>query len=172
MKLHIGLLALALSTAGCASSKVSYTTRPTSAPAEALNSVAMSPSGGVLADAIAIELSNAGYQVFDGQQTSQLFARLNLDEFEIAKPQSLALLKDKGVDAYLVVRGAAGRDGLPQSATVRLTGTESGKIITGVTWQNGWGGQSGSIADRQMRKDVAEAAEEVTRALLKGMRSK
>jgi len=58
-------------------------------------------------------------------------------------------------------------DGLPQSASVLLTSTETARIIGGVSWQNGWGGMAGSIADRTMRKDVADAAKEITDALVK-----
>lgn len=165
------LLTLSFLFSGCASSQISCNApfKTDNQITHPVNSIAMAPSGGILADAIAVELTNAGYQVFDSQQISQLFVRLNLDEFEIAKPQNMLLLKDKGIDVYLFVRSASGQDGLPQSAATRLNSTHTGKIITGVTWQNGWGGQAGSIADRTMRKDITEAAKEITDGLLSAL---
>ena len=62
---------------------------------------------------------------------------------------------------HLTHPGADGNDGLPQSASVRINSTHTGEILAGVSWQNGWGGQSGSIADRTMRKDLTKAAEEI-----------
>jgi hypothetical protein len=43
-------------------------------------------------------------------------------------------------------------------------------VIGGVAWQNGWGGQAGSMADRTMRKDVIEAAREIADVLVKAIR--
>ncbi len=64
------------------------------------------------------------------------------------------------------VGAAAGYDGQPQSASVRVNSTRNGKIIAGVSWQNGWGGMAGSIADRTMRQDLTEAAVEITDSLV------
>jgi hypothetical protein len=91
--------------------------------------------------------------------------RIGLDEAEIMLPRGLKALSAEGVDAVLVVRSESGYDGLPQSAIARLTSTNDGRLLSGVTWQNGWGGQAGSIADRQMRKDLHEAASEIALAL-------
>ena len=102
---------------------------------------------------------------FDTSQTSSLLIRLNLEEMEVVRPENLARLRTEGIDAYLVCRSAAGRDGLPQSASVRINSTHTGAILSGLSWQNGWGGQAGSIADRTMRKDLSEAASEIAREL-------
>jgi hypothetical protein len=39
-----------------------------------------------------------------------------------------------------------------------------------VTWQNGWGGYSGSDADRAMRKSTTEAAQEIATELITKLR--
>jgi len=134
-----------------------------------INTIAMAPGGGVLADAIAVALTNKNYKVFDAEQMSNFFMRLNLNEIEVASPQNLCLLKDKGIDSYLTVKSAAGYDGLPESASVRLNSTHDGKVITGVSWQNGWGGRQTSLCDRVMRKNVLEAAKEIVGELSKNI---
>ena len=150
---------------GCASSKVS-SVRQVSIT-HSVNTIAMAPSGGVLADAVALELFNRRYNVIDTNQLSQYMVRLNLNEIEVMQPQNLTLLKDEGIDVLLNCRAVAGYDGLPQSASVRLTSTHTGEIVAGLTWQNGRGGQVGSVADRTMRKDVTEAAIEIVTELVK-----
>jgi hypothetical protein len=132
--------------------------------------IALAPSGGVLADAIGVELVNRGYNVVDTQETTNLLTRMNLDEMEVMQPQRITQLRERGIDAVLAVRTAAGPDGRPQSASVRLNSTYSAKVIGGVAWQNGWGGQAGSMADRTMRKDVIEAAREIADVLVKAIR--
>jgi hypothetical protein len=67
------------------------------------------------------------------------------------------------------VRAIAGYDGKPQSASVRLNSTKTGAIVAGVSWQNGWGGQAGSMADRMQRKDLADAADEIARNIAKNL---
>jgi len=149
---------------GCASSQVSQTSqRPYAGPKP--SSIALSPGGGVLGEAIGLELFNRGYTVVDPDETARMVGRSDLSEFEISQAAGLSALRDKGIDALLVVKSVAGNDGRPQSATARLTATNDGQIISAVTWQNGWGGAEGSPADRTMRKDVAEAAREIVNAL-------
>ncbi len=155
--------------ASCAGSKIS-TVGMLSSPAHEVRSIAMAPSGGLLADAIAVELFNRGYTVIDSNETTGLLVRLNLTEAEVLAPTNLRKLEAEGIDVYLSARAAAGYDGQPQSASIRVSSTRSGKIIAGVSWQNGWGGRAGSIADRTMRKDLAEAAVEITDALVKQLR--
>jgi hypothetical protein len=137
-----------------------------SSPTHAVRSIAMAPSGGLLADAIAVELFSRGYTVIDSAETTGLLVRLNLNEAEVLAPTNLRKLEAEGIDAYLSARAAAGYDGQPQSASIRVNSTRNGKIIAGVSWQNGWGGMAGSIADRTMRKDLTEAAVEITDSLV------
>lgn len=150
--------------AGCASSKVSQLPVASSA-SHPVRAIAMAPEGGLLAEAVGIELSNLGYTITDSSSTSKLMIRLNIEEIEIATPQGFEKLKSKGIDAFLTVKGAGAYDDQVQSASARASSTHTGRIIAGVSWQNGWGGQAGSIVDRAMRKGLAEAAQEIASAL-------
>ena len=155
--------------AGCASSKVS-SLPVSSTTKQSVKVIAFAPGGGVLADAIGVELSNRGFTVIDSSATSSMMIRLNLNEVEIAKPEGLSKLKNQGIDAILVVRTAGGQDDNPQSASARMNSTQNGQVLAGVTWQNGFGGQAGSMADRVMRKGLADAAAEIASALAERLR--
>lgn len=149
---------------GCAGSRISEMGQ-SNIIAVPVKVIALDPSGGLFADAVGVELLNLGYEVIDTATTSRMITRLNLTEIEVNRPTGLQKLKDQGIDAYLSVRATSGRDGVPNSAIARINNTSTGKIIAGVTWQNGWGGQSGSIADRTMRKGLSEAVTEISTAL-------
>jgi hypothetical protein len=125
----------------------------------------MAPSGGIFADAIAVSLFNHGFQVIDTSEMSNLMVRLNLNEVELMQPQSLSAVRDAGIDVILSVKTVGGYDGKPQSASVRLNSTKNGEIVTGLSWQNGWGGTPGSWADRAQRKDIADAADEIAKRI-------
>ena len=128
--------------------------------------IALAPSGGVVADAIGVELFNKGYTVFDTNQMSTLLIRLDISEIELLTPKSLQLIKEQGIDAIISVKAVGSYDGNPQSASVRVNSTIDGKILAGLSWQNGWGGQAGSIADRMSRKGLAQAAKEIVSYLV------
>jgi hypothetical protein len=161
-------LALVL-TVGCAGSKVSQSVgKPYQGPR--VKTIAVSPGGGVLGDAVGVELFNKGFAVVDPGEAGRLLGRSDVSELEISSRPSLETLREKGVEALLVVKVALGVDGLPQSASVKLTSTRTQEVIAAISWQNGWGGQRGSIADRTMRKDVAAAAKEIVDGLLKTLR--
>jgi len=128
--------------------------------------VALAPSGGVLAEAIGIELFNRGYQVFDTKEFSNMMIRYNMTEIELAKPDNLNKLRDMGINAILTVKSVTGYDGKPQSASVRINSTNNWKVIAGVSWNNGWGGRAGSIADRTMRVDISGAASQIVNQLV------
>ena len=130
-----------------------------------VKAIAMAPGGGLMADAVAVELANGGFHVIDATATSSLMVRLNLNEVEITRPEGLAKFRDQGVDAFLTVRAAALGDGRPESASARMNSTHTGQVIAGVTWQNGWGCHAGSPCDRVMRKGLSEAAREIADAL-------
>jgi hypothetical protein len=161
---------LAVFVSGCASSKVSVVP-VAGALTHSVKSIAMSPDSGLLAEAVAVELSNRGYTIIDSATTSRTMVRLNLNEIDIARPEGLAKLREQGIDALLTVRAAGGYDEQPQSATARVSSTHTGRVVAGITWQNGWGGQAGSIADRTMRKGLAQAAKEIADALAKNLRT-
>lgn len=165
---RIGTLVLCSALAGCASSRISA--QPLVARLTApIKVIALDPSGGLLADAVGVELSNRGYTVLDTATTSKMLARLNINEVEISTPIGLERLKAEGVDAYLAVRAAGGYDQQPQSASARVNSTDGGQVVAGITWQNGWGGQPGSIMDRTMRMGLSEAASEIADALVESL---
>ena len=154
---------------GCASSGVSMmpVTGKVSHPVKA---IALTPDGGLLADLVGVLLSNRGFIVIDSASTSKLMVRLNLNEVEIARPEGLAKLKDQGIDAFLTVRSVAEYDQQPQSASAIVNSTHTGQVIAGISWQNDWGRQAGSIANRTMRKGLVEAAAEIAEALVATIR--
>ena len=171
MKRHValfGIFIFVITLSACAASRVSAVPS-TAKPGMPIRTIALAPTGGLLADAVGVELSNRGFVVIDTSTTSKLMIRLNLNEVEITKPEGLAKLKEQGIDAYLSVMAAGGYDQQPQSASARMNSTQNGQIIAGVTWQNGWGGRAGSIADRVMRKGLSDAAVEITDALAKNL---
>ena len=134
-----------------------------------VNVIAMNSGGGILGEAIAIELTNYNLTVIDPSEFSSIIGRLDINEFELAAPQNLTRLKDEGIDAYLVVKSQVGYDDLPQSASVRVTSTHNGKLISGVSWSNGYGMKKDSWTDRIMRVDLPTAAKEIVKALIKNL---
>lgn len=114
-----------------------------------------------------MELFNDGVTVIDPEQTRGILGHLGISEIQIATPESYVALHKAGIDALLVVKGVMAYDGTPESASVRLTSMPTGEVVAGLTWQNGWGGMRGSIADRTMRKNLAQAASEISGALMK-----
>jgi hypothetical protein len=169
-RLLLTLAILPTALMGCASSKVSSSVpNGTHSSAQSVRAIAMAPGGGLLSEAVAIELSNRGFNVIDSPSTTKLLVRLDMSELELSKPEGLAKLQAQGIDAYLSVKGLGAQDGRPISCSARLNSTSTGKVIVGVTWQNGWGGGAGSIADRTMRKGLTEAATEIAAELAKSI---
>ena len=74
-----------------------------------------------------------------------------------------------GIAVVFSAKTVGGYDGKPQSASVRLTSTRTGAIVAGLSWQNGWGGEPGSMLDRTKRKDMAEAADEIAKEIAKNI---
>ena len=81
---RIMALLLASSLVACAGSRIS-TVSPGNGikVTQPVKTIAMAPSGGLFADAIAVELANRGFHIIDTAQTSQLLVRLNLNEVEV-----------------------------------------------------------------------------------------
>jgi hypothetical protein len=93
-------VASALILTACASSKIS-TVPIAGGVTHPVKSIAMAPDGGLLADAVAVDLSNRGFNVIDGATTSKMMIRLNLTEVEISRPEGLAKFRDQWIDALL-----------------------------------------------------------------------
>lgn len=123
----IVLFFLSLLLIGCASSGVSQSVGLI--PPQTV--IALAPSGGILADAIGIELFNRGFTVVDTQQFSNFMVRHNMTELEFSQAQNLKLIKEEGIDAILMVRSVAGNDQKSQSATVRINSTEDWEKMVG-----------------------------------------
>jgi hypothetical protein len=158
---------IALALAGCSTSQVS-SLQNSNAPKALVKTIAMMPGGGLLADAVVV---NKGFTIIDPAGTSSLMIRLNLDEVEISRPEGLAKFRSQGIDAILAVKTAGGYDQQPQSASARMNSTTDGRVIAGTTWQNGFGGEAGSIADRVMRQGLSQAASQIANELASRIRT-
>jgi len=132
---------------------------------EPIRTIALAPNSGILGDAIGFELIRYGFEVFDTAQISSMMVRMNLNEIEILEPQNIKKLKSEGIDGMLQVRTVAGYDDRPQSASVKIISTSTGRIIAGASWQNGRGGQQGSMADQDARVGLAAAAQQIAEGL-------
>ena len=155
---------LAICIVGCAGPKVNVVRNQTMT-GEPIRTIALMPGGGVMADAIGIELLNYKLNVIDTTQVTNFMIRENLNEIEITQSKNLSRLSDEGIDAVIFVKSVAGYDRKPQSASVKIIRTTDGQLMVGANWQNGHGGVEGSMADRDMRVDVAAAAKQIANAI-------
>ena len=162
--LTIGLFSLCV--CGCGRPRMFYA-QPKTPPGHPIKTIALFPNDDLMAKAIGSELSSIGYDIVGSGAVSDLMARSRLDESRILLPENLQILKDKGIDAYLFVTTSGGRDGFLQKATVRVNSTHNGELVSGVVWQNAWAGQEESVADRIIRKNIPQAAEQIAKRLAK-----
>jgi hypothetical protein len=123
--------------------------------------IGLAPGGGVLADAIGVELFQRGFDTVDSVDIGSAVAHDNMNEFSFTSPVTLTELSNQGIDTLLIVKSAGAYDGLPEAATVRIVQTKTGKTIAAINWQNGYGGRQGSIADRTMREGLVAAAKQI-----------
>lgn len=158
------MLAALVLTVGCASARItSVASQPYTGPR--ISSIAISPGGGVLGEAVGVELFNLGFQVIDPGQTAQIVGRVNATDIEIGQPQDIAALRGAGADAVLIVKAVNGYDGNPTSASARMIGLADGNIVAGLSWQNGSCGEEGSPCDRSRRRNTAAAAVTIAQEL-------
>lgn len=130
--------------------------------------VAIAAQSGAVGDALGLELASRGIDVMDAATTEAA-----LKEVGAGAPTTLgamAALRAQGVDAVVAVTAVLGYDGSAQSATVRVSSTHTGSVVGGVSWQNGWGGMPGSMADRTVRRGLVATARELADALLPQLR--
>lgn len=140
----------------CASSKTE-TISPADYEGPPVNIIAILPSG-VLTDAISLYLATKGFQVVPAP------ARTN--SASIRDPEIRKSLLQEGVDALLVVQSIIDKDGRPRSATALLYSTESGSLVSGVTWENGHGfGIERSVTNEFLRVGHNQAAKEIVETL-------
>lgn len=169
-KIWSALLGVLVLCSACAGSKMSAA-QPQAVPTREIGRLAIAPGSGVLGDAIGLELFNRGLTIVDAQETVAIVGRAGLREFELTSTQGFDVLRQQGIDALLTAKSVDGADGRPESASVRVTDTTSGEIVAGLSWQNGWGGRRGSMADRTMRKNLSKAASEIADELLQRLKA-
>jgi hypothetical protein len=148
---------------GCGGSKMSVmqNTKPLS---QSVNRIAIALGSGAFGDAIGIELFNMGFQIVDSNQVAGIADKAGLKESELFTPKGYATFRAEGIEVIIISK-AVSVGSTPESANVKAFETISGNLIAGITWQNAWGGQRGSVADRTMRKNISEAAQDITREL-------
>ena len=100
-----------------------------------IHTIALMPSGGVLADAIGLELLQFGFDIIDTARVPSILIRDNLSEIELAQPQNLLLLHQDGIEVIIFAKAVAGYDSKPQSINIKIIQTLSGRLLTGVNWQ-------------------------------------
>ena len=146
---------------GCVSSKL--TRLPVIAtPSAPVETVALNPSGGIMAEAIGVELFAYGFGILDTESTSRLIGQSGLVDFLI--------LQESAVSAVLDIVWYPGYDGRPNAVVAKIVDTLTGNLIAGVSWQNGRAGAQGSPADNIARKGMNEAAAEIAGALAAQLR--
>jgi len=144
---------------GCASGRVTPVGRLQSI-APQLTRIALAPNGGTFADLIGMVLAEQGYRIVDTGATLGLLVLMQKTPHDLLSPQVMTMLKQRGIDAVLVVQRVDGKDGLPQTVHMRLHSTEQMAEMGGVDWKNGW-----------IRLGVLEAAEDIAAAMGKNARS-
>lgn len=155
---------------GCASQSMEVS-RSQNFVAKKIKRIALMPGGGVLAEAVGIQLMSQGFDIVDMSSSTASSARVNLNELEVTKPSNLKALADEyGVESVLIVKTVGGYDDKPNSAAARIIDTKTGSLIAGVTWQNGKGGQQGSGADNMMRSDISTAAKKISEGIAKALK--
>jgi len=155
--------------AACSGSKISAV-QQSAIPSHDISRIAIAPGSGVLGEAISVELFNRGFTVVDSNEATTILGRAGLKEYELTSSRGFAALREKGIEAVLVAKSVAEADQTPESASVRVTDTADGQIIAAITWQNGYGGRRGSVADRIMRKNLSDAANEIADELMTRLR--
>jgi hypothetical protein len=121
-----------------------------------LQTIALAPQGGVFADLIGMMLSEAGYVIIDTGATAALLVLLQRSTDDLLSPQSLAIFKERGIDAVLVTQKIEGKDGLPQAVRMRLYSTDRMVEVGGIDWENSW-----------VRRGALEAAQEIAAAIVR-----
>jgi hypothetical protein len=120
-----------------------------------------------LSGAVKVELLNKGFDVVDVQHSEAITNMSTKSPSDV-----LAALKDmkKAVDAYLSIDTVWANDGFILTANVRLYSVSTGQTILWFSWRNGYGITDG-IPDRIVKKNLTEAAQEITAKLTRNIKS-
>lgn len=157
------LLSVALN--ACGGSRVTATVSSLSTGHPPLRRLAVTPGGGVFADAVGLQLAGRGHAVLTGREVAAILIQDSLALTEVLTTDGLKALRSRGVDAVLVIDSVIDPAGRVRRALVKLTSAHSGGVVAGFSWENAWGGVPGSAADQIMRKDMPAAATEVADVL-------
>ena len=155
--------------AGCGGSQVSVS-QPPGAEIKPIHRLAILPDSGVLGDTIGRVLKDRGFNIVAAVETDAMVGGVKINQLGVTAKEYFGVLHQKGIDAALSTTTRMSNDGRPDTASARVTDTVSGNSLIDVTWQNGWGGYSGSDADRAMRKSTSEAAHEMATELITKLR--
>jgi len=166
MRVTISTILLCIGLSGCLSNRMTLV-QNSNRSGHPIRSIALNPSGGIIADAIGMELLNRGYVVLDTQETSNLLIRMDSSEIEWMEPAQRQKLRDRNIDAVLIVRSSSNSFGTPESVSVRLVSTHDGRVIGGLAWDNAKFGARRSPANYMVKRGVVRAAREITPALIK-----
>ncbi len=154
---------------GCSGSKVSVTQSP-DAEIKPIQRLAILPDSGVLGDAIAKELLDRGLNIITEDETAAMVGGIRINQIGVSARVYYDALLEKGVDAALTASARIAQDGRPDYASAQVLDTASGDFLMDIAWQNAWGGYGGSDADRVMRKNTSEAAQEIVKELITKLR--
>ncbi len=119
-----------------------------------LKTIALAPDSATFGDLIGMALTEHGYTIIDSGATLALLVLMQKSPDDLLGPQVLRMLKERGIDAVLVVHKVDAKDGLPQTVQVRLHSTDQMAEVGGVDWENGW-----------VHSNVLEAAQDIATAL-------
>ena len=155
--------------AGCSGSNVSVIQAP-GAEIKPIHRLAIMPDSGVLGDAIARELLDQGLNIVTAAETDAMVGGIKINQLGVTAREYYAALRERGVDAALTASIRMAKDGKPDDASAIVMDTANGDSLMAITWQNGWGGYSGSDADLAMRKSTFEAAQEIATELITKLR--
>jgi hypothetical protein len=147
------VLSLALLLNGCATGRAIPVGRFLSIDPP-LKTIALAPSGGIFADLIGLELPQQGYTVVDTGATAALLVFIQKPQDDLLSSETMAVLKERGIDAVLVVQKVEGTDGHLQTVRLRLHSTALSSDVGGVNWENGW-----------IRRGLLESAQEIAAAM-------
>ena len=159
MKFQLSLaVAFVFLVSGCASSGAVAVSGADQSGKPVTNIAVVSDS--VLADSVGIGLASKGFIVSPAPSGSNAMSLLQQD-----KRQELA---ESGFDGLLVVKSTNDDEGRPQNANAMIYSIDSGRLITGVNWENGHGfGMRGSLTNQAMKVNQHDAAEEIAEELAK-----
>jgi hypothetical protein len=162
--LFLSAISAILFLSGCGLSKMSVSQPPATENIQ-IKRLAITSDPGILGDAIAKELENRGLQVLTPVKTSAILGQLVIDDHSVSS-EAYAALRTKGIDSVLRAEAKIADDGTPDTVSVRLIDIIKGNFLIGIRWENAWGGASDSEANRIMRRNIFQAAEDIAKELL------